>query len=106
MVESAFEFITPFDANLHGMLRQTHIISAYCLVGVIAAHVSAVLLHTVTLRDGMLNRMGKDLARNGIRPTQGEARHSGQPTDRYSMPKRIHNARSGSVDLDSRTWAS
>ena len=80
MVESAFEFITPFDADIcYGMLRQTHIILADCLVGVIAAHVSAVLLHTVTLRDGMLNWMGRT-GRNGIRPAQGEARHSGQPT--------------------------
>jgi cytochrome b561 len=42
---------------------------AYCLVGVIAAHVSAVLLHTVTLRDGMLNRMGRtDPQRHTTRP--------------------------------------
>ena len=40
VVESAFEFITPFDAKLYEMLRQTHINLAYGLVGVIAAHVS------------------------------------------------------------------
>lgn len=39
---------------------------AYALVVVIAAHVSAVILHTVTLRDGMASRMtiGRAAARN------------------------------------------
>ena len=49
--------IAPFDAELYFWLRQTHSVLAYLLVAVIAAHVSAVLLHTVTLRDGMLTRM-------------------------------------------------
>lgn len=49
--------IAPFDAELYAVLRQTHAILAYCLVVAIAAHVSAVLLHTVTLRDRMLSRM-------------------------------------------------
>jgi cytochrome b561 len=49
--------IAPFDADLYFILRQTHSVLAYTLVAVIAAHVSAVLLHTLTLRDGMLSRM-------------------------------------------------
>jgi cytochrome b561 len=49
--------IAPFDADLFFLLRQTHSVLAYTLVVVIAAHVSAVLLHTLTLRDGMLSRM-------------------------------------------------
>jgi cytochrome b561 len=49
--------IAPFDADLFFGLRQTHSVLAYLLVAVIAAHVSAVLLHTLTLRDGMLSRM-------------------------------------------------
>ena len=49
--------IAPFDADLFFVLRQTHSVLAYALVAVIAAHVSAVLLHTLTLRDGMLSRM-------------------------------------------------
>ena len=49
--------IAPFDADLFFVLRQTHSLVAYALVAVIAAHVSAVLLHTLTLRDGMLSRM-------------------------------------------------
>jgi cytochrome b561 len=49
--------IAPFNADLFFVLRQTHSVLAYALVAVIAAHVSAVLLHTLTLRDGMLSRM-------------------------------------------------
>jgi cytochrome b561 len=49
--------IAPFNADLFFVLRQTHSVLAYALVAVIAAHVSAVLLHTLTLRDHMLSRM-------------------------------------------------
>ncbi|HZN80079.1 MAG TPA: cytochrome b [Mycobacterium sp.] len=49
--------IAPFNADLFFILRQAHSVLAYALVVVIAAHVSAVLLHTLTLRDGMLSRM-------------------------------------------------
>ncbi|AXK76630.1 cytochrome b [Mycolicibacterium neoaurum] len=49
--------IAPFDADLYSILRQTHSVLAYVLIVLIAAHVSAVLLHTLTLRDGTLKRM-------------------------------------------------
>ncbi|MBI5339102.1 cytochrome b561 [Mycobacterium sp. BK558] len=49
--------IAPFDADVYAVLRPTHSVLAFLLVAVIAAHVSAVLLHTLTLRDGMLSRM-------------------------------------------------
>lgn len=49
--------IAPFDDGLFFVLRQTHSVLAYLLVVVIAAHVSIILLHTVTLRDRMLSRM-------------------------------------------------
>ena len=49
--------IAPFNADLYFVLRQTHSLFAYALVVVIAAHVSAVLLHTISLRDRMLSRM-------------------------------------------------
>lgn len=49
--------IVPVDASLYAVLRNGHSVLAYLLVVVIAAHVSAVLLHTLTLRDGMLKRM-------------------------------------------------
>ena len=57
--------IAPFDADLYFLLRQTHSVLAYTLVAVIAAHVSAVLLHTLTLRDGMLSRMTFTRVRRG-----------------------------------------
>lgn len=49
--------IAPFNDELYSVLRQTHSVLAYALVVVIAAHVSAVLAHTVTLQDRMLSRM-------------------------------------------------
>lgn len=49
--------IAPFDADTFFILRQAHSVLAYLLVIVIAAHVSAVLLHTLTLRDRMVSRM-------------------------------------------------
>lgn len=49
--------IAPFDADVYFALRQAHTVLALLLVAVIAAHVSAILLHTLTLRDGMLSRM-------------------------------------------------
>ena len=72
--------IAPFDADLYFVLRQTHSLFAYALVAVIAAHVSAVLLHTLTLRDGMLSRMTFALRQ---RPPRRRAdrvcgRHAGQ----------------------------
>jgi hypothetical protein len=59
--------IAPFNADLFFALRQAHSVLAYTLVVVIAAHVSAVLLHTLTLRDGMLSRMTFGLRRVGKR---------------------------------------
>ncbi len=49
--------IAPFDAQLYWVLRQTHSVVAYTLMAAIAAHVSAVLLHTLTLRDRLIARM-------------------------------------------------
>lgn len=49
--------ILGFDEHVYFLLRQAHSVLAYLLVAAIAAHVSAVLLHTLTLRDRMLSRM-------------------------------------------------
>lgn len=49
--------IAPFNASVYFVLRQSHSVLAYLLVVVIAAHVCAVLLHTLTLRDRMFSRM-------------------------------------------------
>jgi cytochrome b561 len=58
-----FAPIAPFGAELFSVLRQTHSLIAVALVVAIAAHVSAVLLHTLALRDGMLSRMTSPLSR-------------------------------------------
>lgn len=60
--------IAPFDADLYFLLRQTHSVLAYLLVAAIAAHVSAVLLHTLTLRDRMLSRMTFGARRDDTAP--------------------------------------
>ncbi len=49
--------IAPFDAQLFWLLRQAHSVVAYALMAAIAAHISAILLHTLTLRDRMIERM-------------------------------------------------
>jgi cytochrome b561 len=58
--------LVPADAGLYAVLRNGHSVLAYTLVVVIAAHVSAVLLHTLTLRDGMLRRMTFRIRRVGV----------------------------------------
>jgi cytochrome b561 len=55
--------IAPFDAQLFWLLRQAHSVVAYALMATIAAHISAALLHTLTLRDRLLERMTFRLAR-------------------------------------------
>ena len=55
--------IAPFSLTAFSILRETHSVAAYLLVAIIAAHISAVLLHTITLGDGMLRRMTFRLAR-------------------------------------------
>ncbi len=49
--------IAPVNLTVFSALRETHSVLAYLLVAVIAAHVSAVLLHSIALGDGMLRRM-------------------------------------------------
>jgi cytochrome b561 len=63
--------IAPFNADLFFVLRQTHSVVAYTLVVVIAAHVSAVLLHTLTLRDAMLSRMTFGTTKRPTHPRAG-----------------------------------
>lgn len=50
-------YILPHDAMLHAMLRRTHTVLAYALLAAIVAHFSAVLFHTLIVRDGLLGRM-------------------------------------------------
>lgn len=71
--------LAPFNAHLYFVLRQTHSILAYLLVAVIAMHVSAILLHTLTLHDRMLSRMlfgwPHRLAIRTSRPTRAPEEH-------------------------------
>lgn len=49
--------IAPFNTHVFWVLRETHSVLAYLLVLAVAAHVSAVLAHSIVLGDGMLRRM-------------------------------------------------
>lgn len=61
---------TAMAAGLFWVLRQAHSIVAYALMAVIAAHISAIVLHTVTLHDRMIDRMTFRLARARSGPKQ------------------------------------
>lgn len=49
--------ILPQNALLHAELRKAHTILAYLLFLTFMAHLSAVLFHTLIIRDGLLRRM-------------------------------------------------
>ena len=49
--------ILPHSALLYAMLRKTHTILAYLLLFTFFGHFSAILFHTLVIRDGMLGRM-------------------------------------------------
>jgi cytochrome b561 len=55
--------IAPVDPGLYSGLRNTHSVLAFLLVAVVVAHVSVVLLHSITLRDGVHRRMAFRLPR-------------------------------------------
>jgi cytochrome b561 len=50
-------YILPHDARLYSVLRASHTVLAYLFFAMILAHVGAVLVHTLIVRDGMLGRM-------------------------------------------------
>jgi cytochrome b561 len=49
--------ILPANPLLYTVLRKTHTILAYLLFLTFLAHLTAVLFHTLVIRDGLLNRM-------------------------------------------------
>ena len=49
--------ILPAHPMLFAVLRKTHTVLAFLLFFTFLAHLSAVLFHTVVIRDGLLNRM-------------------------------------------------
>jgi cytochrome b561 len=50
-------YILPHSAVLYAVLRRTHTILAYLFFLTFLGHVSAILFHTLIVRDGMLKRM-------------------------------------------------
>jgi cytochrome b561 len=50
-------FIFPHNAMLYAALRKTHTIVAYLFFLTVIAHFSAVLFHTLIMRDHILDRM-------------------------------------------------
>jgi len=50
-------FILPHSALLYAVLRKTHSVLAYLFFFTFMAHFSAILFHTLILRDGILKRM-------------------------------------------------
>jgi cytochrome b561 len=70
--------IAPVNLGLFSALRETHSVLSFLLVALIAAHISAVLLHSITLGDGMLRRMTFPVAR--YRPQRGGDGHDDQRT--------------------------
>ena len=58
--------IAPFNLDLYAVLRQCHTVFAFLLFLTFTAHVCAVLVHTLVLRDRLLDRMA-------LWPTTSEA---------------------------------
>jgi cytochrome b561 len=50
-------FILPHSPMLYAVLRRTHTVLAYLFFFTFLAHFSAILFHTLILRDGILFRM-------------------------------------------------
>jgi cytochrome b561 len=73
--------ILPRSPWLFTALRRTHAVLAYLLFFTFMAHLSAVLFHTVVLRDGLLRRMAPMRERRGGREGRG-----GRPTPANQGP--------------------
>ncbi len=50
-------FILPHDAALHAVLRKGHSVLAYLFFLLFLVHLTAVLFHTLIVKDGLLGRM-------------------------------------------------
>lgn len=66
--------ILPRSAPIYTLLRRSHTLLAYLFFFTILAHLSAVLFHTLVLRDGLLRRMAPWSAR-----PRASARSASQP---------------------------
>jgi len=64
-------FILPHSPTLYAVLRRTHTVLAYLFFFTFLAHFSAILFHTLILRDGILLRMVPWSIRRSSDPTAG-----------------------------------
>jgi len=71
--------ILPVAPALYSVLRETHTALAYLLFFTFMAHLSAVLFHTLVMRDGLLNRMVPWNVRPAARPAPPPAPFGPRP---------------------------
>jgi len=64
-------FILPHSPMLYAVLRRTHTVLAYLFFFTFLAHFSAILFHTLILRDGILFRMVPWSVRRSSDPSAG-----------------------------------
>jgi cytochrome b561/uncharacterized protein (DUF302 family) len=85
--------ILPANPALYAVLRKTHTVLAYLLFLTFLAHLTAVLFHTLVIRDGLLNRM----ALWPVRPAKTNA----DPNPKSNDPEPIKNMNTtGIIDLE------
>jgi cytochrome b561 len=70
--------ILPHSVRLYAVLRKSHTVLAYLLFFAFVGHLSAVLFHTLVLRDGLLRRMAP--WRMGARAAADASRPTAPPT--------------------------
>ena len=85
--------ILPGNPILYVILRKTHTILAYLLFFTFLAHLTAVLFHTLVIRDGLLNRMALWPVRSS------KAVESAKPKVEVSEPIKNMNT-TGIIDLE------
>lgn len=78
--------LVPHDAALFAALRLTHTILAYLLLATFTAHMCAVLMHTLVLRDGLLRRMALWPTRTKEDAKKDETLHEARSTVDQSSP--------------------
>jgi cytochrome b561 len=90
--------ILPANPTLYAVLRTTHTLLAYLLFLTFLAHLSAVLFHTLIVRDRLLDRMA-------LWPTRPHKRKisddQNQPTQEKEIPSMITDPSSGIVKFTS-----
>jgi len=78
--------ILPANPTLYAVLRRTHTILAYLLFVTFLAHLSAVLFHTLIVRDRLLDRMALWPIRSGNAAKDMDNLTSRNPTPKPTPP--------------------